>query len=31
MRSKFLQEEVRFEFRIAGSSMTIVMRERKRI
>jgi hypothetical protein len=31
MRLKFLQEEVRFEFSVAGSSITIVMRERKRI
>ena len=31
MRSKFLQEEVRFEFSVAGSSIMIVMRERKRI
>ena len=31
MRSKRLQEETRLEFSVAGSSMTIVMRDRKRI
>lgn len=31
MRSKFFAEEVRFEFKVAGSSIVIVIRERKRI
>lgn len=31
MRSKFLQEDRRLEFSVAGSSITIVIRERKQI
>lgn len=31
MRSKFLQEDMRFELSVAGSSMMIVIRDKKRI